>query len=156
MKKEKKNAVVYLCLSMTRYGRGFRARGRFGAAVKFPGIKEEFLPGFIMAIHEMTHQFSDSLVMKAENMDRSQSDTAEGSEGYRVHLASEYGVIYADYLLFQRFLPDYLRDYLLFFSDDSDKDAEDKPTEELTKIFKADIQLSDRSIESITNYINEL
>jgi len=69
MKKEKKNAVVYLCLSMTRAGKGFSSRDRFGAAVKFPEKREEFLPSFIMAIHEMTHQFSSSLVMKAENLD---------------------------------------------------------------------------------------
>jgi hypothetical protein len=156
MKKEKKNAVVFLCLSMTRYGRGFSFGERFGAAVKFPEKREEFLPGFIMAIHEMTHQFSDAIVMKAEEMDRSQSSTAEGSEGYRVHMASEYGVIYAQCLLFQRFLSEYLRDYLLYFSDDSDREAKDKPTEELVKIFKTHIKLSDKSIEHLTNYVNEL
>jgi hypothetical protein len=156
MKKEKKNAVVFLCLSMTRYGRGFSFGDRFGAAVKFPEKTGEFLGGFIMAIHEMTHQFSDALVMKAENVDYSQSNTADGSDGYRVHMAFEYGVIYAEYLLFQKFLPEYLRDYVLYFSDNSDKEAKDKSTEELVKIFKTHIKLSDKSIEHITNYIYEL
>jgi hypothetical protein len=156
MKKEKKDAVVYLCLSMTRNGRGFGSRNRFGAAIKFPEKGEEFLPRLIMAIHEMTHQFSDALVMKAENIDYSQSSTMAGSEGYRVHMASEYGVIYAEYLLFQKFLPEYLRDYVLYFSDDSDKKVKDKTTEELVKIFKTHIKLSDKSIGSITDYINKL
>jgi hypothetical protein len=136
MMKEKKSAVVFLCLSMTRYGRGFSSRDRFGAAVKFPEKEEEFLPPFIMAIHEMTHQFSDALVMKAEKMERSQSDTAEGSEGYRIHMASEYGVIYADYLLLQKFLPEYLKDYLIFFWDGPEEEAKDKSPEELLKAFK--------------------
>jgi len=156
MRKEEKDAVVYLCLSMTRWGRGFSSSDRFGAAIKLPEKREEFLPGLITAVHEMTHQFSDALVMKAEGMDRSQSDTAAGSEGYRVHMASEYGVLYAEYLLFQRFLPEHLRDYLLFFSDDSDMGAKDKPTEELVKIFRAHIKLSDKSIEQLAAYVDKL
>ena len=156
MKKEKKNAVVYLCLSMTRAGKGFSSRDRFGAAVKFPEKREEFLPSFIMAIHEMTHQFSSSLVMKAENLDYSQRSTVVGSEGYRIHLASEYGVIYADNLLFQKFLPEYLRDYCLFFLEAFEQDVKDKSLEELENMFKMSIKLSEKSIEAITDYVNKL
>jgi len=156
MKRENKTALVYLCLSMTRNGRGFHSKDRFGGAVKFPEKTEDFLPLFIMAIHEMTHQFSDALVMKAEGMDRSQSDTAEGSEGYRIHMASEYGVIYTDYLLIQRFLPDYLKDYLIFFWDGPEEEAKDKSPEVLVKAFKTWVKLSDKSIAAITDYINAL
>jgi len=156
MKKENKKARVYLCLSMTRNGRGFHSKDRFGGAVKFPEKREEFPPLFIMAIHEMTHEFSDALVMKAEKMERSKSDTAEGSEGYRIHMASEYGVIYADYLLFQKFLPGYLKDYLVFFWDGPEEEARDKSMEELLKAFKTWIKLSDKSIGAITGYINRL
>jgi len=129
MKKEKKKAVVCLCLSMTRAGRGFSLEDRFGAAVKFPERREEFLASFITAIHEMTHQFSNALVMKAENIDLFQRSTAAGSEGYRIHMASEYGVIYADCLLFKKFLPEYLRDYCLFFLKAFEKDVKDKSLE---------------------------
>ena len=156
MKKENKKARVYLCLSMTRNGRGFHSKDRFGGAVKFPEKREEFPPLFIMAIHEMTHQFSDALVMKAEKMERSKSDTAEGSEGYRIHMASEYGVIYADYLLFQKYLPGYLKDYLVFFWDGPEEEARDKSMEELLKAFKTWIKLSDKSSAAITGYINRL
>jgi hypothetical protein len=156
MSKEKKGAVVYLCLSMTRWGRGFSSKDRFGAAVKFPEKREEFLGALITAVHEMTHQFSDALVMKAEGMDRSQSDTAAGSEGYRVHLASEYGVIYAEYLLFRKFLPEHLNDYCLFFLDAFGKDVKDRSPEELDKAFRAIIDLSEKSIAAIADYINKL
>jgi hypothetical protein len=156
MKKENKNAVVYFCLSMTRYGRGFHSKERFGAAVKFPDKREEFLPNFFMAIHEMTHEVSDPLVMEAEKMDRSQSDTAAGSEGYRVHLASEYGVIYADYLLFQKFLPEYLKDYCLFFLEAFEKDLKDISPEELENMFRASLKLSDKSVAAIAGYVNKL
>ncbi len=156
IRKEKKGAVVYLCLSMTRWGRGFRSKDRFGAAVKFPEKREEFLGVLITAVHEMTHQFSDALVMKAEGMDLSQSETAAGSEGYRVHLACEYGVIYAEYLLFRKFLPEYLNDYCLFFLDAFEKDIKDKSPEELDKAFIAIIDLSDKSIASIADYIDRL
>jgi hypothetical protein len=156
MKKENKGAVVFLCLSMTRNGRGFSARDRFGGAVKFPEKTEEFLPGFITAIHEMTHQFSDALVWKAEGVDYSQSSTVEGSEGYRVHMASEFGVIYADYRLFQKFLPEYLKDYLLFFSEAFGKDVKGKSLDELEKMFSASIKLSDKSKKAIANYIDKL
>ena len=156
IRKEKKGAEVYLCLSMTRWGRGFRSKDRFGAAVKFPEKWEEFLGVLITAVHEMTHQFSDALVMKAEGMDRSQSDTAAGSEGYRVHLASEYGVFYAEYLLFRKFLPEYLNDYCLFLLDAFGKDVKDRSPEELDKAFRAIIDLSDKSIAAITDYINKL
>ena len=156
MKKEKKNAVVFLCLSMTRAGRGFSSQNRFGAAVKFPETREEFLPSFFMAVHEMTHQFSTALVMKAENMESSQRSTAAGSEGYRIHLASEYGAIYADYLLFRKFLPEYLKDYCLFFLGSFEKNAKDASPEELEKMFRATFEFSDKSVAAIADYINKL
>lgn len=38
-----------------------------------------------------------------------------GSEGYQIHLLAEKAVIYADYLLCRKFLPEYLEDYIRFF-----------------------------------------
>jgi len=158
MKKEKKKTEFYSCLSMTRYGRGFRSRYGFGAAVKFPENKEEFLPSFITAAREITLQFSNPIIIKSENFDYSQSSTMEGSEGYKIHAAVECGAIYLDYLLFQKFLPEYLKNFLLFYSEAPEKEVKDKAIEELENVFKTMVKpyLSEKSIEYLTDYVNKL
>jgi hypothetical protein len=115
MRKYNKRCVIYLCLSMTQYGRGFIYPDIFGAAVKFPEIQEEILASFFFSIHEMTHQFMDEITLKSAAAKPGAASTMSGSEGYQIHLLMEKAVIYADYLLCQKFLPEYLEDYVRFF-----------------------------------------
>lgn len=158
MKKEKKKTEFYSCLSITRYGRGFHSSYGFGAAVKFPENKDEFLPSFITSAREITLQFSSPIIIKAENIDYSQSSTMEGSEGFKIHAAVECGAIYLDYLLFQKFLPEYLKDFLLFYSEAPEKEVKDKSIEELENIFKTMVKpyLSEKSVGYLADYVNKL
>jgi hypothetical protein len=158
MKKEKKKTEFYSCLSMTRYGRGFGSRYGFGAAVKFPENKDEFLLSFITSAREIALEISTPIIEKAENIDYSQSSTMEGTEGFKIHMAIEWAGVYLDYLLFRKFLPEYLKDFLLFYSESPEKEVKDKSIEELENIFKTMVKpyLSEKSIECLTNYINKL
>jgi hypothetical protein len=115
MRKYNKRCVIYLCLSMTQNGRGFGSPGIFGAAVKFPESQEEILASFFISLHEMTHQFVDEITLKSAAAEPGAASTMSGSEGYQIHLLTEKAVIYADYLLCQKFLPEYLEDYFRFF-----------------------------------------
>jgi hypothetical protein len=156
MIKEKKKTEFYLCLSMTQNGRGFRSRYGFGAAVKFPENKEEFLPSFITSAREITLQITNPIISKAENIDTSHISTMEGSEGFKIHMAVEYGAIYLDYLLFRKSLPEYLKDFLLFYSEAPEREVKDKSIEELEKMFKTSVKLSEKSIKYITDYVKQL
>jgi len=156
MNKENKKTEFYLCLSMTRNGRGFRSRYGFGAAVKFPENKQEFVPSFITSAREITLQIINPIILKAENIDISHSSTMEGSEGFKIHMAVEYGAIYLDYLLFRKSLPEYLKNFLLFYSEAPEKEVKDKSIEELENMFKTSLKLSAKSIEYITDYANKL
>jgi hypothetical protein len=80
----------------------------------------------------------------------------EGSEGFKIHMAVEYGAIYLDYLLFQKSLPEYLKDFLLFYSEAPEKKVKDKSIEELENMFKTNIKVSAKSIEYIADYVNKL
>jgi len=155
--KGKKGVVIYLCLSMTRNGRGFSSGDYFGAAVKFPEQEDEILKSFFMSIHEMTHLFLDEWTLRQSGRPDATGSTLSGSERYEIHLLKEKAVLYADYLLCKKILPIFLTDYLLTFlelSGEGDRGnlARLLPTK-LEKLFKARISLTAETVQMLESFI---
>lgn len=155
--KGKKGVVIYLCLSMTRNGRGFSSRDYFGAAVKFPEEEEEILKSFFMSIHEMTHLFLDEWTLRQSGHPDALSSTRSGNVGYDIHLLKERAVLYADFLLCKKNLPTLLADYLLIFLEllgEGDRRYLDGfPPTELEKMFKARVSLTEKTVQMLETFI---
>lgn len=116
IKYENKQPLIYLSLSMTCNGRGgFTSKKFLNAAVKFPQREEEFIESFFTAIHEMTHQFVDDITFKAMGV----NDKFMVID-YDTHNIRESAVIYTDYLLCKKYLPEHLEKYLSFMLNGSE------------------------------------
>ena len=155
--KDKKGVVIYLCLSMTRNGRGFSSGDYFGAVIKFPEQEDEILKSFFMSIHEMTHLFLDEWTLRQSGHPDATGSTLSGSERYDIHLLKEKAVLYADYLLCKKILPTLRTDYLLTFlelsgEEDQGNLAQLLPTK-LEKLFKARISLPVKTIQLLEAFI---
>ena len=155
--KGKKDVIIYLCLSMTRNGRGFSSGAYFGAAVKFPEEENEIMRSFFFSIHEMTHLFLDEWTLRQSGYPDAPGSTRSGDEGYDIHLLKESAVLYADYLLCKKILPTFLTDYLLTFlelSGEGDRGnlARFLPTK-LEKLFKARISLTAKTGQLLETFI---
>jgi len=107
--------LIFLSFSLIKHGLGFSAPGFICAAVKFPESEEEIIYSFFWSIHEMTHQLVDETTQKSAGLEAVASTNVSDKLGYQVHLMKEKAVIYADYLLMRKLLPELLREYLIFF-----------------------------------------
>lgn len=155
--KGKKGVIIYLCLSMTRNGRGFSSGDYFGAAVKFPEEEKEIMRSFFFSIHEMTHLFLDEWTLRQSGYPDAPGSTRSGEEGYDIHLLKESAVLYADYLLCKKIQPTFLTDYLLTFLELSGEGdwgnlARFLPTK-LEKLFKARISLTAKTGQLLETFI---
>lgn len=155
--KGKKGVIIYLCLSMTRNGRGFSSGDYFGAAVKFPEEEKEIMRSFFFSIHEMTHLFMDEWTLRQFGYPDAPGSTRSGDEGYDIHLLKESAVLYADYLLCKKIQPTFLTDYLLTFLELSGEGdwgnlARFLPTK-LEKLFKARISLTAKTGQLLETFI---
>jgi len=154
---EKQGVVVYLCLSMTRNGRGFAMGKYFGAAVKFPEKEDEIMESFWMSIHEITHLFLDKWTLHQHENPNATSSTLSGDEGYDVHLFKERAVLYADYLLCRTIvpalLPDYLQLFLELLGEEKRADLASLPRAELEKLFKARVPLPEKTVQMLETFI---
>ena len=158
--KGKKGVIIYLCLSITRNGRGFSSGDYFGAAVKFPEQEDEILKSFFMSIHEMTHLFLDEWTLRQSGHPDAPSSTRSGNEGYDIHLLKERAVLYADFLLCKKILPTLLADYLLIFLELSGEGGRGYlagfPPTELEKMFKARVSLTEKTVQMLETFIGNL
>lgn len=155
--KGKKGVIIYLCLSMTRNGRGFSSGDYFGAAVKFPEEEKEIMRSFFFSIHEMTHLFLDEWTLRQSGYPDAPGSTRSGEEGYDIHLLKESAVLYADYLLCKKIQPTFLTDYLLTFLELSGEGdwgnlARFLPTK-LEKLFKVRISLTAKTGQLLETFI---
>jgi len=158
--KEKQGVVVYLCLSMTRNGRGFALGNHFGAAVKFPEKEDEILSSFFMSIHEMTHLFLDEWTLRQYGHPKAPSSSRSGSEGYDLHLFKERAVLYADYLLCKRIVPALLPDYLIMFlelfMELNREDLAGLSPAKAENLFKARVSLGEKATQALEILIQGL
>lgn len=152
IKCENKQPLIYLSLSITCHGRGgFTSKEFLNAAVKFPQREEEFIESFFTAIHEMTHQFVDDITFKAMGV----NDKFMVID-YDTHIIKESAVIYTDYLLCKKYLPEHLEKYLSFMLNEPKYNNGNSKTSinELEEEFNKKFQLPKEVLDGVLEYFN--
>lgn len=152
IKYENKQPLIYLSLSMTCNGRGgFTSREFLNAAVKFPQREEEFIESFFTAIHEMTHQFVDDITFKAMGV----NDKFMVID-YDTHIIRESAVIYTDYLLCKKYLPEHLEKYLSCMLNGPEHNNGNSKTSinDLEEEFNKKFQVPKEVLDGVLEYFN--